>query len=515
MLGPPKTAFSSSSRFARTNPTGETTTGSEDTEGARSRTFGDRQQTRNSKPAGEKDGGRDWTTLRQPKVPGDTDEQKETNDRLAKFGRRDRERDNEGERRNGDKQDSRWGQREDRGGQRDERRQNGERQGGWRDRESNRQNNRGWDRDQAEKDPEWFDEPMKKQEEELGVGAAHTQADFQKWKEMMKGNKAPTEDPAPAAQPPPTQMTPAKQGAAMKLDGFSEPMFGGFGAKSTDAPLEGISASTKTAPTPVKGKSSRFASVFKKDDAPPVPVQESPAPQQPILEAAGQGQNEDKAGFQRILQMLGGANIGSPQEPSAPGNLSEPASPQIRGPAGAKQKSRFFDSAPKSPVHSPQPRFQSPGGNMPPINRGMTDDAASFFGLPAPQKARKNHLQCPSRPATSCLLNPLSIPTAVATRTLLRRIVLTTLPPVAHHRADHLPAAQLHLTSVFRTFSQPSELSDLRLRTETASSCSDSCKARDLVQHLSKLAHTKTSTFGLVSRPSLMHRLRAPPHLLV
>ena len=410
MLGPPKTAFSSSSRFARTNPTGETTPGSEDTEGARSRTFGDRQQTRTSKPTGEKDGGRDWTTLRQPKVSGETDDQKDTNDRLAKFGRRDR--DHEGERRNGDKQDIRWGQREDRGGQRDERRQNGERQGGWRDRENNRQN-RGWERDQVEKEPEWFDEPMKKQEEDLGVGTAHTQADFQKWKEMMKGNKAPTEEPTPAAQPPPTQMTPAKQGAAMKLDGFSEPMFGGFGAKSTDAPLDGITGSTKAVPTPVKGKSSRFASVFKKDDTPPVPVQETPAPQQPILEP-GQGLNEDKAGFQRILQMLGGANIGgSPQEPAAPGNASEPASPQIRGPAGAKQKSRFFDSVPKSPgeVHSPQPRFQSPrvqpGGNMPPMNRGMTDDAASFFGLPAPQKAPQDSAALPFPPSNVVSPEPI------------------------------------------------------------------------------------------------------------
>jgi hypothetical protein len=390
VLGPPKTAFSSSSRFARTNASPEATAGSEDAEGARARTFGDRQQNRNSKTTGEKEGGRDWTALRQPRGPGETDEQKD-NDRLAKFGRRDRERDQDGERRNGDKQDSRWGQREERG-QRDERRQNGERQGGWRDRESNRQNNRGWDRDQAEKEPEWFDEPMKKQEEDLGVGTAHTQADFQKWKEMMKGNKAtPAEEVAPS-QPPPVQSTPAKQGTSMKLDGFSEPMFGGFGGKSSEAPLESATNATKAAQTPSKAKSSRFASVFKKDEAPPAPVQQSPAPQQPMLEP-GQGLNEDKAGFQRILQMLGGANIGSPQEAAAPGGPSEPASPQVRGPAGgAKQKSRFFDSVPKSPdVNSPQSRFQSPrlqpGNNVPPAHRNMVDDPNGFFGLPVSQRA--------------------------------------------------------------------------------------------------------------------------------
>lgn len=399
VLGPPKTAFSSSSRFSRTNTPAEATAGSEDTEGARNRNFGDRQQTRNTKSTGEKEGGRDWTALRQPRGPGEADEQKESNDR--KFGRRDRERDQDGERRNGDKQDSRWGQREDRG-QRDDRRQNGERQGGWRDRESNRQNNRGWDREQAEKEPEWFDEPMKKQEEDLGVGTAHTQADFQKWKEMMKGNKAPAEEPA-VAQPPPAQKTPAKQGAPIKLDGFSEPMFGGFGNKSGEAPSEMPTTTAKAAPTPSKAKSSRFASVFKKDEAPPTPAQEAPV-QQPILEP-GQGQNEDKAGFQRILQMLGGANIGSPQEPAASGGPSEPASPQVRGPAGgAKQKSRFFDSVPKSPdVNSPQSRFQSPriqpGNNLPPVNRNMVDDPNGFFNLPVAPKASQESSALPFPPS--------------------------------------------------------------------------------------------------------------------
>jgi hypothetical protein len=405
VLGPPKTAFSSSSRFARTNASTETTAGSEDAEGARARTFSDRQQNRNPKTTGEKEGGRDWTALRQPRGPDQTEEQKDSNDRLAKYGRRDREREQDAERRNGDKQDSRWGQREDRG-QRDERRQNGERQGGWRDRESNRQNNRGWDREQAEKEPEWFDEPMKKQEEDLGVGTAHTQADFQKWKEMMKGgNKAPAEEVAPTPPPPPpVQSTTAKQVASMKLDNFSEPMFGGLGSKATDAPLESIVPTAKAAATPSKTKSSRFASVFKKDEAPPAPVQEASVQQQPMLEM-GQGLNEDRAGFQRILQMLGGANIGSSQESAAAtGGPSEPASPQVRGPvAGAKQKSRFFDSVPKSPdVNSPQSRFQSPrvqpGNNLPPV-RNMVDDPNGFFGLPMSQKAPQDSSALPFPPS--------------------------------------------------------------------------------------------------------------------
>jgi len=80
---------------------------------------------------------------------------------------------------------------------------------------------------------------------------------------------------------------------------------------------------------------------------------------------------------------------------------------------------------------------------------------------------------------------------------------------------DHLPGVQLLPTSAFKTFSQPNEPSDPKLQTETVSSCSVFCKAKDLVRHLSKLVHNKTSIFGLVSLPSLMHRHRALHHLLV
>jgi hypothetical protein len=510
VLGPPKTAFSSSSRFARTNASTETTAGSEDAEGARARTFGDRQQNRNPKTTGEKEGGRDWTALRQPRGPDQTEEQKDSNDRLAKYGRRDREREQDAERRNGDKQDSRWGQREDRG-QRDERRQNGERQGGWRDRESNRQNNRGWDREQAEKEPEWFDEPMKKQEEDLGVGTAHTQADFQKWKEMMKGgNKAPAEEVAPTPPPPPpVQSTTAKQVASMKLDNFSEPMFGGLGSKATDAPLESIVPTAKAAATPSKTKSSRFASVFKKDEAPPAPVQEASVQQQPMLEM-GQGLNEDRAGFQRILQMLGGANIGSSQESAAAtGGPSEPASPQVRGPvAGAKQKSRFFDSVPKSPdVNSPQSRFQSPRvqpGNNLSATRSTTRTVSSAF--PCPRRRLRIRPRCHSLPATLFLPNLLSLPTAIEILTRCSNVQVSP-SSVLRHRAARLHVVLPLPMLEFRICLQLSELKDPTPRTRTASSCLGFSRVL-----LSRLVLTKTS--GLASHQSRMRQSHVRLRLL-
>lgn len=229
---------------------------------------------------------------------------------------------------------------------------------------------------------------------------------------MMKGNKAPAEEPAPE-QPPPAQTTPAKPNAPIKLDGFTEPMFGGFGAKAAEPLSQGGFATAKT-PLPSKGgKSSRFASMFKKDDAPPAPAPESPVPQpQQTMQEAGHGLNEDKAGFERILQMLGGANIGQPQAPSAfagptaSAGPSEPASPQIRGPvAGAKQKSRFFDAAPKSPsqVQSPQSRFQSPraqtGSNARPASRNMAEDPSGFFGLSMSQKPARDSPGLPFPPS--------------------------------------------------------------------------------------------------------------------
>ena len=144
VLGPPKTAFDSS-RKIRTlgNGDGPGFNDGEELEGNRTRGFGDRQQNRKSANVGEKEGrdNRDsWTAIRERRAQGDADD-KDKDDRFNKYNRRERDHD-----RTGDKQDPRWGHRDDR-------RQNGERTGGWREREHNRQTNRGWDR--GEKDPEW------------------------------------------------------------------------------------------------------------------------------------------------------------------------------------------------------------------------------------------------------------------------------------------------------------------------------------------------------------------------
>ena len=74
------------------------------------------------------------------------------------------------------------------------------------------------------------------------------------------------------------------------------------------------------------------------------------------------GNAEDKEGFQRILQMLGGTGIGQAATPT-----EQPVSPAPRQVSnGTKRQSRFtgfFDQTPTSPE-----RLQSPqGNNLPPV----------------------------------------------------------------------------------------------------------------------------------------------------
>lgn len=400
VLGPPKTAFDSSRKFRNGGAgDGPTFNEGEELENPRARTFGDRQQNRKSMNAGEKEGrdNRDsWTAIRERRAHGDADDK---DDRFGKYNRRERDHD-----RDADKQDSRWGHRDDR-------RQNGERSGGWRERENNRHNNKGWNRNEREeKEPEWFDEPvaLKKQEEELGVGNVRTQEEFQRWKEMMKGNKQPTEEPPPPAEapPPPAPAEPAAQTPKpIKFDSLSD---SSFGIVSPGPAAEGLPK-----PAAAKGKSSRFASMFKKEEPAPAPapvVEETPVQQ--VANKAAESASDDKAGFQRILQMLGGTNLGQPQMPSQP---SEPSSPQPRMTGnGTVKKSRFFDSVPKSPerMQSPQtgfqPQFADRGNGFPPTNRGMSEEPGDMFGL-NPRDRQSREMPARSQPSSS-LVSPEPLP---------------------------------------------------------------------------------------------------------
>ncbi|KAF1993331.1 hypothetical protein P154DRAFT_77722 [Amniculicola lignicola CBS 123094] len=203
-------------------------------------------------------------------------------------------------------------------------------QGGWRDRErdrGDRDKERDWTRGAAkiEEDPEWMDTPG-------GAGGkqAKTQEDFQRWKEQMKkGKDAPAEDkkdvviesqaespsaPEPQAQKPTFANPPSKLGTPLAVE--SGIFFGNWGLNINKTENENDPG---MAPKP-KAKASKFmqANLFNKGEGslqnvnPPIlPAPASPPPPET---------DEDKQGFQRILQMLGGTNISAPPGgPNGPG----------------------------------------------------------------------------------------------------------------------------------------------------------------------------------------------------
>lgn len=432
-LGPPKTVFASSRHGSRLADEPAST---DDAENPRAKFFSDRVNRRSGMQ--EKDG-RDkldsWTLAaeRRAQGGGDDDGKGDKNDR---YGRHDANRNGFGE-----KGDPRWNS--NRG---DERRQNGDRPtGGWREREQARRHN--GDR-HDEREPEWMDEsdPVVKRDQELNFSKPSTAEEFQKWKESMsrktKGEpevEKEKEATVEAAPPPPGPKP------SLTLDGFEPGGFFAFNAPS-GTPTPGGSTATPPASaipakTAGKGKTSRFASMFKPpvEETPPPPPPESDV--QKIANGFARTTAEDQEGFNRVLQMLGGGlKIGGPPTPAsespapapAPALAPAPSAPQsplqpTRAGAngtGAKPKSRFFQSQPKSPerMQSPQQGGIQLGGDnhfdreepaaRPPQEPTRTPEPNNMYNVlreqqPRPASGRVNELAMfdPPRSAPSPDIN--------------------------------------------------------------------------------------------------------------
>ncbi|UJO21093.1 hypothetical protein CLAFUW4_12647 [Fulvia fulva] len=380
-LGPPRTMFPSSRNVPKLadvqGKAHDDSTPTDESESARSRFFSDRQLNRrsmNEKDAGaENNNARDWANVRERRGQRDGGSREEKDD---------------GERRNGygNRQDPRWG------GQRDDK-QNGERRGGWREREARRDR----DQDRHEKEPEWMDEPVVKQEKELGLGMARTQDEFQKWKESMskksKGepereeNVEATRIPEPAPEPKPAV-------APLKLGAIDSSLFGSWeNASSTPQSATTPSAGTGSirAARAKGGKTSRFASMFKPVEPEPAPAPPLPPPMPADESTNGNSKTsaEDHEGFNRVLAMLESAKISQPTPPAAaavppppPAAEQMPASPPpVIKPAGANgtiKKSRFTDMfSQKSPE-----RLQSP-------QQGGVQLGDSLFGSDGPHRQQQ------------------------------------------------------------------------------------------------------------------------------
>lgn len=348
VLGPPKMAFASSSRVPKMADANDKEEDAAEarTTNIRDKFFKEREEQRKNGTLNGRRGreeGEGWTNVRGRKASFSEDPERPT--RIG--GRFTREADAEepGPRRNGARGrfEQPWGRdsaetKDADGGH-----------GSWRDRRDNR--DREWARggnNRIEEDPEWMDTPVKKKDD-IGMGRfqrnnnkglewddgskddkkAHTQEEFQRWKEQMKAGSAPVQEKENTPDPVPAKDTPtsSKPITPMVLDG--KDMFGMWGA----AVKQESPATTEGAPAPPKQrvptKQSKFAKLFTPQEEQPQQLQPQPPPVQEPNFGALNGNSEDKEGFQRILQMLGSTNITtqSPSQGSAPSRKPSVFSP--------------------------------------------------------------------------------------------------------------------------------------------------------------------------------------------
>jgi hypothetical protein len=216
----------------------------------------------------------------------------------------------------------------------------------WRQNQTRLGTEREWNRGaKFEQEPEWLDANERDEPRR-----AHTQEDFERWKERMKaGSGSSTQGPAHAeekkeapaeAQKPEVRRTDGEifsnSGAQFISDNSMERFFGLLGDPKAQPQSPEVSTPVAADPTPKKdpfpfpgkpGKSSRFAGLFSpmpespaREPEPmpffnamfqqPQPQQQQPQQQQPQPAVPESmpflSHNADQAGFQRIMEMLGG-----------------------------------------------------------------------------------------------------------------------------------------------------------------------------------------------------------------
>lgn len=250
---------------------------------------------------------------------------------------------------------------------------------------------RDWNRGaKFEQEPEWLDSNDRDEPRR-----AHTQEDFERWKERMKaGSGAAPQAPvyeerrdAPtelgiAAQKSETHRTDGEvfgqSATPFTTDNSMDRFFGMLGDKPS-APEVSTPNSAESAPkrevfVGKPGKSSRFAGLFS-------PPPESPArgPESPAVPKASTGgtpsdlHDADQEGFQRILQMLGGggrSHNGTPNQ----ADLSQQSRSGSMVHAEQPRTARTVSSPVREPLHRPE--YVSPSQENPLAQLAGTDPQA-------------------------------------------------------------------------------------------------------------------------------------------
>ena len=183
----------------------------------------------------------------------------------------------------------------------------------WRNKDQGgaRRGDRDWNKtSKSEQDPEWMDEP-----EPEGKTQAHTQEDFERWKERMRAGHGPAQDPPQLpAEPRPTHerttssmsinMSKGKAETPLVVDSNFDGFFGLWSDKNKDGWQPGNDEKTENSNV-VRSKapkSSKFTGFFNN-----ISTVDSGQPK--VLEPLSPGtakdsSNEDKEGFKRILKLL-------------------------------------------------------------------------------------------------------------------------------------------------------------------------------------------------------------------
>ena len=405
MLGPPKTAFASAAGRGNGNKTFDTPprssfTNHEDAGTKNDRTnFRDRYSRDGQRPERDGDKGRDprpastqnrrsvkddsdlWSNVRQARTPG----QEEGERPYRKNGDRDYDRDREGGR---EPRTQRGFDNHRRDGDRDAEGENGARRVGlgrgrnepsWYKDEGHKEegghedsgNTRPWDRERrgtrgqdrdwnrggmkVEMEPEWMDAPGPEEQSHV-----KTSEDFERWKKQMKTGSTATQDtPLPPTEQRSNHQPTASGGVAGagrgKVDtplvidsSFDDGFFGLWtGPKKskdvTDNAENG--APPMIASTGAKSsKPSKFTGFFNPRPD-PEPLQEQPSiPSMGLFAPPQDSSNEDKEGFQRILNLLGQQqpqNGTTTTPPRAQTQRGPPASPPVQSPQGREQNVLF------------------------------------------------------------------------------------------------------------------------------------------------------------------------------
>lgn len=300
-----------------------------------------------------------------------------------------------------------------------------------RDRTGTRGGDREWNRGgKIEQEPEWMDEPEAERK-----GQAHTQEDFERWKERMRAASAPAEDmaPIPAEQQINHEpLTPdvgddkasRKISAPLVMDASFDRFFGLWNEpqKTKEVPPgENVDRASKRDFGKSTGKPSKFTGFFNPRPEPQIPDIEPNPPLSSPFAPSQDSSSEDREGFQRILQMLGGGNTTSenlmPQMAASQQSRASYQDRQIPKPSrdGIPPRNQTHRDAPASPpIYSPRSRksiglegllgAQSPREGPGPQNR----DSEFLLKLmqqtrPAPNQPTMNDQRTPAGNAPGIL----------------------------------------------------------------------------------------------------------------